>query len=490
MNTIVAPGLTDAEILAELEARIAKRKLITHYSKLIPDSTKPPGPGNYGVYPWQAEFHNHTETERLLMAANRVGKTRSASAEIAIHATGLYPSWWQGRRVVGGGKYWCCAETTEDAKNILQEALLGPSGMHGTGWIPAERIVDITYRQAGIPEVVETITVRHVSNQLSRITQKTYQMEVRGFRGESLDGMWCDELVPMDIYTEGLTRLLDRKGFMIVTFTPTEGPGDVVRHFMEAKEGSGIYVKNVTWDDVTHLDPVEKARLLQSYPAHERETRARGVPMLGTGAVFPIADETIAISPMDLPGHWPRINGVDFGIDHPAAGAFCAWDRDSNTFYVYDCYKAPGETPVYHAAAMKKYGDWIPNAWPHDGLQREKSSNIALKDMYRKHGMNMTREHAKFPPNHHLDPNGNSREAGLIEMYEFMRTGKFKVFSNLSQFFEEKRLYHRKDGQVVAVFDDILSAARYAFMMRRYAVTKPNVGIARPKFAGPIVGRR
>ena len=474
-------------IMAALERRRNQRKLFTEYYSPIANPLAPPGGENLGPYPWQIEFHNagSANPERLLMAANRVGKTRTASAEVAIHATGLYPKWWKGRRFSNPTKAWVAAETNEDIKGIVQSALLGPQGEHGTGWIPKDKLEGVSYRQAGVSEVMETIKVRHVTGGISTITAKTFMMEVRGFRGESLDVFWGDEIIPMDIYTESLTRLLDRKGTMIITFTPTEGPTDVVRHFMEAKEGSGIYIKNVTWDDISHLDPVERDRMIKSYPPHERDTRARGIPMLGSGAVFPVGDETISIAPFEIPQHWARINGMDFGIDHPAAGAFCAHDRDADIFYVYDGYKMPGETPIYHAAAMKKHGEWIPNSWPQDGLQREKSSNIALKDQYRKHSLYMLRDYAQYP-----DARGNSREAGLIEMYEYMRTGKLKVFSNLSQWFEEKRMYHRKDGLVVAKYDDLLSATRYAFMMRRYAIVKPPATSSKPRFSGSILSGR
>jgi hypothetical protein len=208
--------------------------------------------------------------------------------------------------------------------------------------------------------------------------------------------------------------------------------------------------------------------------------------MLGSGMIFPIKDEDLMEAPREIPHWWSRINGIDFGIDHPAAGAFCAIERtDDNReiFHVYDVYKRSGETPVYHASAMKNHGDWIPNAWPHDGMQREKGSNIRLKDLYRAQGLYMLPEHAQNP---NVD-NDQQREASLIEMYEYMRTGRFKVWSTCTQFFEEKRFYHRKDGKVVALKDDIVSAARYAFMMRRFARTKPTGHTSQvPKT--PIIG--
>ena len=36
--------------------------------------------------------------ERLFLAGNRTGKTYSGAMEGAMHLTGLYPSWWKGKR--------------------------------------------------------------------------------------------------------------------------------------------------------------------------------------------------------------------------------------------------------------------------------------------------------------------------------------------------------------------------------------------------------
>ena len=469
--------------LEELVQRRANRKLSNEYAQPY-DHSLPFGGDNVGAYQWQVEFHNAGAKfpERCLMAANQVGKTLCGGAETAIHLTGEYPPWWEGRRFDKPVKWWTGAERTEDSKDLIQAELLGPQGQHGTGWIPKGRLVNVTYRQAGVPEVADKIYVRHKTGGISEVTLKTYQMEAKGWRGKTLDGIWLDEECKQDIYDECQTRVLVNKGIIMKTVTPVLGVSGVVRHFIEG--GPGIYIRNVTWDDAPHLDEEEKERLWLSYPPHVRETRTKGVPMLGTGAVFPISDDDISITPFALPKHFYRINGVDFGIDHPGAGAFCAWDKDADTFYVYDTYRQSGETPVYHAAALKKYGDWIPNAWPHDGLIRDKGSGIALKDQYRKHGLYMLKDHAQYPD----EDRGNHVEPGLIEMFEWMRTGRFKVFKTLDQWFEEKRLYHRKDGQPVKQYEDIICATRYAFMMRRYAKIRPSSSTGRTSFRGPIVG--
>jgi hypothetical protein len=129
-------------------------------------------------------------------------------------------------------------------------------------------------------------------------------------------------------------------------------------------------------------------------------------------------------------------------------------------------YRRSEAPPVIHAAAVKAWGDWIPVAWPHDG-NNDTAAGEALARQYKQHGLPMLNEHATH------EAGGNSVEAGLMEMLDRMETGRWKVFSTCDQWFEEYRLYHRKDGKIVKVIDDTLSASRYAYMMRRKAIVKP-----------------
>ena len=71
---------------------------------------------------------------------------------------------------------------------------------------------------------------------------------------------------------------------------------------------------------------------------------------------------------------------------------------------------------------------------------------------------------------------GNGVEIGLVELYERMTTGRLKVFSHLTDWFEEKLNYHRdENGNIVKVNDDLLAATRYAYMMRRYAKQRKDI---------------
>lgn len=227
------------------------------------------------------------------------------------------------------------------------------------------------------------------------------------------------------------------------------------------------HVTSMTIYDVDHYSDAEREQIIASYPAHEREARARGIPTMGSGRVFPIEESAITTAPIAIPAHWACLNGLDFGWDHPFAAVSVAWDRDPDVVYVTKCHRVKEQTPVLHAAAVKAWGDWMPCAWPHDGLQHDKGSGIQLAEQYRSHGLNMLDEQASHPEG------GNGVEAGIMDMLERMQTGRLKVFSHLTEWFEEFRLYHRKDGRIVKERDDLMSATRYAVMMLRFAVTKP-----------------
>jgi Terminase large subunit, T4likevirus-type, N-terminal len=91
----------------------------------------------YNAYPKQREFHEAGAKyrERLLLAANQVGKTFAGAMEVAIHATGRYPEWWTGYRFDHPVRVWVCGESSEVVRETIQRLLLGEPGYHGTGTI-------------------------------------------------------------------------------------------------------------------------------------------------------------------------------------------------------------------------------------------------------------------------------------------------------------------------------------------------------------------
>lgn len=419
----------------------------------------------YSPYPYQKEFHEkgRENPQRLLMAGNRVGKTMCGAMEMAIHATGLYPDWWEGRRFNRPIRAWCAGNSNDKTRDICQAQLLGqPDDPHdlGKGAIPKDKIGK-TARKPGIPNALNSVLVKHVTGGWSRIGFKAYEMGPEAFMGEALDVIWLDEEPPQAVYSQALTRILDRGGLDYMTFTPENGMTSVVAQFVNNLQPGQALIR-ATWDDAPHLTPKVKEQILAAYGPHEREMRSKGIPALGSGLVWPIPEDQISCEYFDIPKQWPRICGIDFGVDHPTAAVWIAWNKESDRLYVYDCYRANRTTIADHAHALKQRGQ-IPVAWPHDGMVQDRNSGIGLAEQYRNEGVRML-------PKHFTNPDGTiSLEPGIQAIYQRMASGTFKVFDHLKEWFEEFRSYHRSNGKIVKERDDLMSATRYAAQSLRFA---------------------
>lgn len=226
------------------------------------------------------------------------------------------------------------------------------------------------------------------------------------------------------------------------------------------------HITQMSIEDAEHYTEEERAEIIASYLPHEREARARGVPQLGSGRVFPVSEDMLSEQAFEMPGHWAEIGGMDFGWDHPYAAVKLVWDRDSDIVHVVQTYRVRNETPVIHAAHLRPWGEMLSWSWPHDGLQHDKGSGNQLAEQYRKQGLNLLPEKATHVAG------GFGLEAGIMDMLERMQSGRFKVAAHLEDWWQEFRLYHRKDGRIVKERDDLMSATRMALMMLRYSEPK------------------
>lgn len=226
------------------------------------------------------------------------------------------------------------------------------------------------------------------------------------------------------------------------------------------------HITQMSIEDAEHYTPEDRAEIIASYLPHEREARAKGVPQLGSGRVFPVSEDMLIEQAFEMPGHWTEIGGMDFGWDHPYAAVKLVWDRDSDIVHVVQTYRVRNETPVIHAAHLRPWGETLNWSWPHDGLQHDKGSGNQLAEQYRKQGLNLLPEKATHTAG------GFGLEAGIMDMLERMQSGRFKVSAHLEDWWQEFRLYHRKDGRIVKERDDLMSATRIALMMLRYSEPK------------------
>ena len=457
--------LTDAELLAALSKVAETNRLYEWFDEKYP-------------YPWQREFFaaGAWASQRCLVCANGVGKSATICAELAMHVTGRYPPWWKGIRFdYGGWECWIGSIDNDMQKRGPQRALLGRElDSVGTALIPADTIKSMELRQAGVKSVVDTLVVNHESGRPVTVKWLTFEQGWRKWQsGDPKIILWDEEpdesnVEQKDIMSETLTRLVRNNGIWLVGYTPLLGETNLTKHFMESND-SKVWWKGATWDDAPHMDAQQRKLIEEQYPAHQRDARTKGVPMLGTGRVFTIGDSEITIDPIHIPDHWARICGLDFGLAHPAAAAWIAWDRDTGNFYLYDCWKKENVTTYDHARVVNARAKWIPVAWPHDGEKRDPKSGKRFADIYRnEHEVNMLSKSARYKN----DEGGSQAQWPIIEEVRLlMEAGKFKVFRTCKDWLTEFSSYHVKDGQIVARRDDCLKASFYAMMMRRYAIS-------------------
>ena len=383
---------------------------------------------------------------------------------MAYHLTGLYPDWWTGRKFDRPVIAWASSDTGETTRDNPQRALLGQVGEDvGTGAIP-QRLIGTKKTALGVADLFDYVKIKHVSGSWSTLRFKYYAQGRQKWQGPPIDIIWYDEEPPPDIYSEGTARLIATGGMEYTTFTPLLGMSEVVRQFLKDPT-EDRHDTNMTIEDALHIDPDERQKIIAAFPAHEREARSKGIPTLGSGRIFPIDEELLKYDAGKqlFPDHFVQIGGIDFGWDHPNAAVKLIWDRDADIVYIDKAHKQREVTPVIFAAAIKPWGQELLWMWPHDGFQHDKGSGKALKQQYQEQGLNMHHEQVKF------EDGGNGVEAGLMEMLDRMQTGRLKVASHLIDWFDEFRLYHRKDGKVVKEYDDLLSATRYAIMGLRFA---------------------
>lgn len=216
------------------------------------------------------------------------------------------------------------------------------------------------------------------------------------------------------------------------------------------------------WDDVPHLSEQAKRELLESTPPYLRDARSKGIPSLGSGAIYPVAESEITCQPFKIPDWWPRAYGLDVGWNRTAA-VWGALDRESDTIYLYaEHYRGQAE-PSIHADAIRARGAWIPGVVDPASRGRSQNDGNQLLQNYNELGLLLALA-------------DNSRESGIYKVWQRLSSGRLKVFSTLQSWLSEYRIYRRdENGKIVKEHDHIMDATRYLIVSGiGRAITEPD----------------
>lgn len=439
-------------LLKEKKRRESRRKLWTYF----PDD----GPLRRELYPQHLEFFRlgRTVATRCFMAANRVGKTEGGGGyELTLHLTGRYPEWWEGRRFAHPIDAWAAGDTNETVRDIIQLKLLGKEeDGWGTGLIPGDDILRVVKRQNG-NGAVDYVEIKHVAGGTSRLGFKSYEQGRKAFQGTEKHVIWLDEESEEGIRSECALRLMTTGGLLIETFTPLRGLTPIVLKYLG--EDAAVPEDRVSrvedramvmagWDDVPHLSEDQKARMLAEAEVHLRESRSKGIPSLGSGAIYPVPESEIVVDAFEIPDHWPRAYGLDVGWKRTAA-IWGAIDRETDVLYLYSEHYQGQQEPSTHVAGIHGRGKWIPGTIDPASRGRSQKDGETLLEIYTDLGLDLTAA-------------DNSRESGIYAVHQRLATGRLKVFRTLRSWLGEFRIYRRDEkGQIVKENDHLMDATRY-----------------------------
>ena len=209
----------------------------------------------------------------------------------------------------------------------------------------------------------------------------------------------------------------------------------------------GKFYITCNWDQVLHLDEATKKELWDSIPVHERDARAKGIPTIGSGKVYPVDIQELTVEPFEIPKFWPKGYALDVGWNKTAA-VWAALDRDSDVLYLYSEHYQGMAEPAVHASAIKARGEMTgfidPAAQGKSQIDGEK-----LIQLYRNEGLKLALA-------------DNAREAGIYDVYQRMTSGRLKIFKTLINLLKELPFYRRdSNGLIVKKNDHALDCMRY-----------------------------
>ncbi|MES9889517.1 MAG: terminase family protein [Candidatus Thiodiazotropha sp.] len=311
--------------------------------------------------------------------------------------------------------------------------------------------------QTGSSGAVDRIEVKSRHGGTSVLMLKSYEQGRKAFQGTEQDVILLDEEPPYGVYTEALMRTMTTRGLMLLTFTPLQGVSEVVKSFLEGeldaegmRSAPGRFVVRAGWDDVPHLDEGVKAELLASIPPYQRDARSKGVPQLGSGAIYPIPESDFVVDDFELPGHWPRVYAMDVGWRRTAV-LWAAKNEEDGVVYLYSEHYQGESLPLVHASAIQARGDWIPGVIDPAARARSQRDGQCLMDDYNEAGL-------------WLQPAESELESGIYRVYQALATGRLKVFRSLRNWLDEYRYYRRDEsGRIVKERDHLMDCTRYLY---------------------------
>jgi hypothetical protein len=210
--------------------------------------------------------------------------------------------------------------------------------------------------------------------------------------------------------------------------------------------GGSKYRVEAAWQDAPHLGEKERAEMLAATPMYLRDARSKGIPSMGSGAVYPYAVEQIKCEPFRIPDHFRRGFSLDDGWNVTSVG-FWAYDPDQDILYRIAELYLKEHKPDQVARMVETRGKWLPGVGDAAARTRDGDQVIAIYQRY-------------LPKMNLAD---KEVEAGIYDVTMRLATGRLKIFSTCQNALWEYQRYRRDEkGKIVKQNDHAMDDTRYA----------------------------
>ena len=238
------------------------------------------------------DFHKSRARIRALFGGNRSSKTVTGVCEDVWYATGTHP-YKRDIPIPNYGRI-CCTDFTNGIEKVILPEF--------KRWCPKSMI-----------ERYDTESRTMYLTNGSTVEFMSYDQDVEKFESASRHWIHFDEEPPQDIYKACRMRLLDTRGDMWFTMTPTKGLTWVYDEIYE-QEGINPNIKLWLFDSLKnpYLNKEEVEEIMKGLDPQEIEARIHGKFVQLSGLIYKEYKSDIHDIPFfNIPSHWIRVCAID-----------------------------------------------------------------------------------------------------------------------------------------------------------------------------------
>jgi len=401
-------------------------------------------------------YHNYMVGNII---SHNSGKSHCAAFEVACHATGIYPDWWEGYRYTEAIDMGVISPDTGQMLKTSQRKLMGPPDSFGTGFIPKELILEL-HERPQTNGCLDFALIKHASGGTTRMYFMTTQQTLKSFMGFMWRLAWFDEEPPWEYFDETRFRMLDKGGNILLSFYPPEGQTELISFLEEMEKKNPEYYESwfLEWADNPTLDPETVEMMEKTTPDWLKESRKYGRTGAGEGRCFPYSRDIYVCDPFEIERHWRQIAGLDVGFGHYTAAVCVAFDDMSDTAYVYKEYFSKEQLPAVHASALRRWGD-VEFCIDTSSNRRSPTDGKRLFQMYAEEGLKLR----------DAETRGGTVESSIALINTMLSERRLFIFATCPNLIRQMGGYRRvqdKQGKwsVLAKDNDIIDGFRYSMM--------------------------